>query len=76
VLVLFTGVSNIKQYIDWQNTPHTRQDRYLYITAREFPQWAQWIVDHARNQGSVTNVGQWREAHPIEDIANPYGVSQ
>ncbi len=72
--ILFTGYANIKHYVDWQNLPHSRQDRYLYITAREFPDWAADTVDRARNQAVASNVGQWRDIHPIQDRANPYGT--
>jgi hypothetical protein len=75
LFILFAGYSNIKHYIDWQNTPRTRQDRYLYVTAREFPKWSAAIVERARNKQGIINVGQWRELHPIQDIANPYGDS-
>lgn len=74
VFILFTGYANIKHYIDWQNLPHTRQDRYLYVTAREFPDWAADTVERAKNQAVASNVGQWRETHPILDRANPYGA--
>lgn len=73
VFILFAGYTNVKHYVDWQTTSRTRQDRYLYITAREFPDWAASIVDLAKNKQNSTNVGQWRDAHPIQDIANPYG---
>jgi 4-amino-4-deoxy-L-arabinose transferase-like glycosyltransferase len=72
VFILFAGYNNIKHYIDWQNTPRTRQDRYLYVTAREFPQWSAAIIDRAKNKQGIINVGQWRELHPIQDIAHPY----
>lgn len=74
VLVLCTGYTNVKHYVDWQSAPRTRQDRHLYITAREFPDWADSIVERAQAGLSASNVGQWRDAHPIRDIANPYGV--
>lgn len=70
-LILFVGYGNVNHYIAWQNTPHTRQDRYLYITAREFPIWSAEIVNRAQNKQGSMNVGQWREMHPIQDIANP-----
>jgi len=73
--ILLVGHANVKHYIDWQNTPHTRQDRYLYITAREFPKWSAHIIDRAKNNGGITNVGIWRDAHPVQDRANPYGSS-
>ena len=74
-VILFAGYSNIIHYINWQNKPHTREERYLYITAKEFPQWSTAIVELIKDQGHTMNVGQWREAHPIEDRANPYGIS-
>jgi len=61
--ILLVGYTNVKCYIDWQNKPHTRQDRYLYVTAREFPDWSADIVDRARNNRGMLNVGQWRDAH-------------
>jgi len=75
VAILLVGYANVKHYIDWQNMPHTRQDRYLYITAQEFPEWSAHIIDRAKNNGGITNVGIWRDAYPIQDIANPYGSS-
>ncbi len=73
--ILLVGFANVKHYIDWQNKPHTRQDRYLYITAREFPQWSADIVERARNYRAMSNVETWRNAHPIQEIADPYGAS-
>jgi hypothetical protein len=74
VLIMYIGYINVKHYVDWQSAPRTRQDRYLYITAREFPDWAGSIVERARAGLGASNVGQWRDAHPIPDIADPYGV--
>jgi hypothetical protein len=74
-VILVAGYFNVKHYVDWQNMPQTRKDRYLYVTAGEFPEWSVMIVDLARNKANITNVGQWRDAHPIQDLANPYGVS-
>jgi hypothetical protein len=75
VILLLAAYANMKHYVDWQNLPHTRQERYLYVTAREFSDWSADIVDRARNNHAASNVGQWRGAHPIQDIANPYGTS-
>jgi 4-amino-4-deoxy-L-arabinose transferase-like glycosyltransferase len=75
VAILLVGYANVKHYIDWQNTPHTRVERYLYVTEREFPDWSTTIAGLARNKGGTMNVGQWREAHPVQDRANPYGTS-
>jgi 4-amino-4-deoxy-L-arabinose transferase-like glycosyltransferase len=75
VTLLLAAYANIMHYIEWQSLPHTRQDRYLYVTAREFPDWSADIVDRARNKRGTSNVGQWRDAHPIQDIANPYSSS-
>jgi 4-amino-4-deoxy-L-arabinose transferase-like glycosyltransferase len=72
VLVAIGGYANVKHYVDWQSNPQTRQARYLYVTAREFPDWAAAIENLAKTGGSKMNVGQWREMHPIPDIANPY----
>jgi 4-amino-4-deoxy-L-arabinose transferase-like glycosyltransferase len=75
IVTLFAGYANIKHYVDWQNAPHTRQDRYLYVTAREFSDWSAAIENLARNGSNTMNVGQWREAHSIQDVANPYGTT-
>jgi hypothetical protein len=72
VTIIVAGYANVSHYVDWQNTPHTRQDRYLYVTAREFPEWSAAITARARNARGSMNVGEWRDAHPIQDIANPY----
>lgn len=69
------GYANVRHYVEWQNKPHTRMERYLYVTEREFPEWSAMIVELARNKGGATNVGDWRNAHPIQDRENPYGVS-
>ncbi|HSL44292.1 MAG TPA: glycosyltransferase family 39 protein [Anaerolineales bacterium] len=73
-VVLFMGTSNVKHYVDWQNEPRTREARYLYVTAREFPQWSAAIIEQAKTHAGIINVGQWRETHPIENRGNPYGV--
>jgi hypothetical protein len=73
--ILFVGYSNVAHYVAWQNDPRTRQARYLYITAREFPEWAAVITGRAQNGEGIINVGQWRELHPIVDIADPYNTS-
>jgi hypothetical protein len=70
--VAFGGYANVIHYDAWQIDPQTRQDRYLYVTAREFPDWAAAIENLAKTGGGKMNVGQWRELHPIPDIANPY----
>jgi hypothetical protein len=72
--ILFTGYLNVRHYVDWQSLPRTRQDRYLYITAREFPMWAADIVERARDNLGTSNVEGWRAAHPIDNIADPYGA--
>ena len=71
LLIIAAGGMNIAHYVEWQNTPHTRQDRYLYIMAREFPEWASDTVERAKTEQSSSNVGQWRDAYPIQNIANP-----
>lgn len=73
--IFIAGYANVTHYVDWQNKPHTREERYLYVTAREFPDWSATIVGLARNKGGALNVGSWRDAHPIQDRANPYGTS-
>jgi 4-amino-4-deoxy-L-arabinose transferase-like glycosyltransferase len=74
IAVLVAGYGNLQHYVDWQSSPSTRQARYLYITAREFPQWAAAIEGLARERQGSMNVGQWRERYPIEDRSNPYGM--
>ena len=71
LVIPFVGYANVIRYMAWQNATRTRQDRYLYIMAREFPEWAKDTVERAGNQQGSSNVGQWRDAHPIQDIANP-----
>jgi 4-amino-4-deoxy-L-arabinose transferase-like glycosyltransferase len=73
--ILLVGYANVKHYVDWQNNSDTRLERYLYVTAREFPDWSTTIEDLAKNGRGTMNVGQWRDAHPIQDIANPVGIS-
>ena len=63
--------ANVVHYVDWQSQPRTRQDRYLYVTVREFPDWAADVVHRATAGLNISNVGGWRDAHPIQDIANP-----
>jgi 4-amino-4-deoxy-L-arabinose transferase-like glycosyltransferase len=75
VAILLTGYANVKHYIEWQNMPRTRQDRYLYITAREFPLWAADVVDRAKNNRGISNVEGWRSDHPIQNIADPYNAT-
>jgi 4-amino-4-deoxy-L-arabinose transferase-like glycosyltransferase len=70
-LVLAAGYANVAHYVAWQSNPQTRQARYLYVTSREFPEWSEAIVDRATEALGATNVGLWREAHPILDRANP-----
>jgi 4-amino-4-deoxy-L-arabinose transferase-like glycosyltransferase len=73
VIVLLAGYINIKHYVDWQNDPQTRAARYLYITVREFPEWAADVKDRIRtNRGSIS-VGIWRDMYPVANVANPYG---
>ncbi len=71
--ILFTGVANVKHYVNWQRRPRTRQDRYLYVTAQEFPIWAADVVERARDRVGVSNVGGWRNSHPVHSPADPYG---
>lgn len=66
------GYANVIHYDAWQIDPQTRQARYLYVTTREFPDWAAAIENLAKTGSGKMNVGQWRELHPIPDIANPY----
>jgi len=71
VAILATGYANVAHYVAWQSKPHTRSERYMYITAREFPDWSATITALARNQGGTMNVGQWRDTYPIQDVAHP-----
>ena len=50
----------------------TRAERYLYVTVREFPEWADTIAGLAGSGRGIMNVFQWRKAHPIADKGNPY----
>ncbi len=73
VAILLAGYANVTHYVDWQNLPHTRQDRHLYVTVREFPEWATAVVERARLKQGISNIGTWRDAHPLQNIADPYG---
>jgi hypothetical protein len=72
-VVLVAGCINVKHYVDWQNNPQTRTGRYLYVTAREFPEWTADLVNRLKTDRGTLNVGQWRELFPVADISNPYG---
>lgn len=74
VAILWAGYANIVHYVEWQNKPHSRVERHLYITTQEFPEWSATIESLAMQEKSM-NVGTWRELHPIEDLANPHGSS-
>ena len=73
--ILLAGYGNVTHYVAWQNQPRTRQDRHLYVTTREFPAWAADVVARARTNQGVSNVGGWRDAHPLHDLGDPYGIS-
>jgi hypothetical protein len=73
--LLLAGYDNIHHYAEWQNEPRTRQARYLYVTVQEFPAWSATLVEKAKNKENSMNVGQWRELHPILDVADPYGIA-
>lgn len=75
LVILATGYANVRHYVAWQRSPRTRQDRYLYITAREFPEWAAYISDRARNNRGTASVEGWRADHPVQSAAEPYGPS-
>ena len=62
---------NVRHYVEWQSLPQTRRARYIYITTSEFPRWAADIVDRVIYDRGITNLGVWRQAHPIADPANP-----
>ncbi len=70
-LVLFFGLSNVGHYWSWQTNPRTRQSRWVYITASEFPEWLAWVTDVADWKGGVTNLGQWVDSHPGQDPSVP-----
>jgi hypothetical protein len=76
VIILATGYANVRHYVAWQRAPRTRQDRYIYITAREFPEWAAYISDRARYDRGSTSLDYWRADHPIQTAAEPYGPSR
>ena len=73
--VLMVGCINVVHYVGWQNEPRTRQASDPYVTTREFSGWSAAILDRARNKEGIMTVGQWCAAHPLEDLADPYGVS-
>jgi 4-amino-4-deoxy-L-arabinose transferase-like glycosyltransferase len=70
--VFMLAVANGMHYVGWQSNPQTRSARYLYVTAREFPEWAATIAGLAASGRGIMNVFQWRESHPIANISNPY----
>jgi 4-amino-4-deoxy-L-arabinose transferase-like glycosyltransferase len=72
-IVLFQAARNVAHYVEWQGNPRTRQARYIYLTAREFPAWADDIVARATEGSGVTNLTMWRAQFPIHDAAYPYG---
>jgi hypothetical protein len=72
--IVFTGFANVEHYVNWQRKPRTRQDRYLYVTAREFPAWAADVIERARGRVGMSNVEGWRASHPIYSAADPYGT--
>jgi len=71
LLIVVVGITNVGHYIVWQTQRETRVKRYLYVTAREFPEWAATITGLASAGRGIMNVGQWREIHPIQDRGNP-----
>ena len=73
VVVIAAGCINVKHYIEWQNDPQTRTARCLYVTAREFPEWAADLVDRIKTNRDALNVGEWRQLYPIANLGNPYG---
>jgi hypothetical protein len=66
------AASNVAHYVSWQRRPHTRFERHLYVTSREFDDWAARVERNVRDGGRIMNVGQWRDEHPIHDLSNPY----
>ncbi|HET6845372.1 MAG TPA: glycosyltransferase family 39 protein [Anaerolineales bacterium] len=71
LVILATGVLDVRHYASWQSEPATRQARYLYLTTQEFPRWATRISEIATSNGGVTNLSQWRQIYPIPDPSNP-----
>jgi hypothetical protein len=60
---------NVMQYVDWQNDAC---GALLICRAVELPAWAQAMTDLARACQRTMNVGQRRDAQPVQDIANPW----
>lgn len=70
-LVLLTGFANVGHYWSWQSSARTRQDRWEYVAASEFPAWATWVVTAAASKQNVTNLGQWHAVHPVNNPSAP-----
>jgi hypothetical protein len=70
--VVLGACLDVRHYVEWQRQPSARQARYLYVTDREFHAWASDVVAHTAPGERATNVGEWRTAHPLRDVANPY----
>jgi len=75
VAVVAAACLNVRHYVDWQREPSTRAARYLYVTIPEFDRWAEDTVARADRGETTSNVGQWRDRFPLEDIARPPGTS-
>jgi hypothetical protein len=71
VAIAAAALANVHHYVSWQQMPHTRLERYLYVTVGEFRDWSNAIVDRARAGAPTMNVGQWRDAHPVADWGYP-----
>ena len=71
IVLLAVAYGNVTHYVEWQSQPRTRQDRHLYIAAYEFPEWASEVIERARTKQVNSNVGTWRDAHPLKDVGNP-----
>jgi hypothetical protein len=72
-LVVVASLANVHHYWSWQSRPRTRRERWIYVTASEFPAWAAWVNAAADSDKRDTNLGQWRELHPIPDPSAPPG---
>jgi 4-amino-4-deoxy-L-arabinose transferase-like glycosyltransferase len=72
-VVLGVALWNVNHDVEWQNSPLTRQARYVYVTTAEFPRWAAKLTELAASGQGIINVGSWRELYPIQDIRYPNG---
>ncbi len=61
---LYTGVADVRHYLEWQANPATRELRQPYVTTAEFGQWAAEVEARAQGHRDVLNTGEWRNSHP------------